>query len=262
VAREDPAAAERLLLKYARVPTPKTDAEKLFGLGGSFGLNLSKEFIEFQVAKLKAACYALIAETALPRDSAATRHALGEAIELVKPLHEGFVYPLSDDYHGPAVLMAMLIPIAQETDPPLAREAMWRALSVRVSASGESGEREKIDLDICLLANLVRYFDRDVAESLMEPVLARVRARTFAGITPYYSFTRWLALESPERALAWADSLCDRPSWNGGNPRESTRQVIANILSNTDDAGNVPGERLKRELAGVQSAYGIYVNRD
>ena len=124
LARHDPAAAERILLKYVHVPEPKTDAERMFGLGGSFNLNLSKEFIEFQVAKLKATCYALIAEAAVAHDLAAARHALTASIELVKPLREGFVYPFSQEYHGPSVLMAMLVPTAERIDPALARESL------------------------------------------------------------------------------------------------------------------------------------------
>jgi hypothetical protein len=262
LARHDPAAAERVLLKYARVPQPKTDAEKMFGLGGSFGLSLSKEFIDFQVIKLKATCYRLIAESALARDPAAARHALIEAIELVKPLREGFIYPMSQDYHGPAVLMAMLVPVAERIDPALAREACWRALSLRVAASGESLEREKIDSDTCLLANLLGCYDREIAESLLEPVLARARSRTFAGIVPYYWVTRWLTLDSPERALAWADTLGELPSWNGGQPRAITRQVVANVLSNAGNIESDPRERVKSELASVQNAYGVYVERD
>jgi hypothetical protein len=262
LARHDPAAAERVLLKYARVPQPKTDAEKMFGLGGSFGLNLSKEFIEFQVTKLKATCYGLIAEGALARDPTAARHALSESIELVKPLREGFIYPMSQDYHGPALLLAMLVPVAERIDPALAREACWRALSLRVTASGESRDREKIDVDTCLLANLLGCFNREIAESLMEPVLARSRSRTFAGIIPYYWMTRRLTLDSPERALAWADSLSDLPAWNGGLPREVTKQLIANMLSNVDNAESDPSERVKSELTSVQNAYGVYVERD
>jgi hypothetical protein len=262
VARQDAAAAERLLLKYARVPQPKTDAERMFGLGGSFGLNLTKEFIEFQVAKLKAMCYAVIAEAALAHDPTAARHALNESIELVKPMREGFLYPMSQDYHGPAVLMALLVPVTERIDPALARELFWRALSLRVSASAELRDREKFDIDTCLLANLVRYYDREIAESLLEPILERARSRTFAGVTPYYWFTRSLTLDSPERALAWSDSLCELPSLDGALQREITKQVIANVLSSNSKAEGDRRQSLESELASVRGAYGVYVDRD
>ena len=262
VARQDPAAAERLLLKYAQVPQPKTDAEKMFGLGGSFGLNLSKEFIEFQVAKLKATCYGLIAEGALARDQAAARHALSEAIELVKPLREGFIYPMSQEYHGPAMLMAMLVPVAQRLDPALAREVFWRALSVRVAATGESREREKIDVDTCLLANIIRHFDREIAASLMEPVLVRAGSRSFAGMGFYYWMLRAQTLESPDRAMKWADSFCDLPSLDGTVPRDAARRAIANIVALPANWEGDQSQRLQDDLGAVQNFYGVYVDRN
>ena len=204
----------------------------------------------------------LIADGALARDPAAARHALTESIELVKPLREGFICPMLQDYHGPALLMAMLVPVAERIDLALAREAFWRALSLRVSASGEGRDREKIDVDTCLLANLLGYYDREIAESLMKPVLARSRSRTFAGIIPYYWMTRWLILDSPDRALVWADSLSDLPAWNGGLPREVTKQSIANMLTRTDNTESNPDVRVKSELTIVQNAYGAYVERD
>jgi hypothetical protein len=54
------------------------------------------------------------------RDPAAARHALSQSIEFVKPLRAGFVYPMSEFYHSPAVLMALLVPTAERIDPALA----------------------------------------------------------------------------------------------------------------------------------------------
>jgi hypothetical protein len=258
VARRDPAAAERLLLKYARVPQPKTDVEKMFGIGGSFGLNLSKEFIEFQVTKLKAGCYGLIAEGCAAHDAAAARHALAESIDLIEPLRAGFVHPMMEYYHSPAVLMALLVPTAERIDPALAREIFWRALSLRIAMTGENHERHMLDIDTCLLANLVAFYDRSLGASLLEPVVSRTRSRTFAGFAPYYWMIRSLTLDSPERALAWTDSLCERPTWNGFQVRESARQVIASVLSSArSDTDRT--QKLQSELENVRSVYGIYV---
>jgi hypothetical protein len=262
LARHDPAAAERILLKYVHVPEPKTDAERMFGLGGSFGLNLSKEFIEFQVAKLKATCYALIAEAAVAHDPAAARHALTASIELVKPLREGFIYPFSQEYHGPSVQMAMLVPIAERIDPALAREVFWRALSLRIAQSGESRERGLVDNDTCVLANLVRLYDRPIAASLLDPVLARTRSRTFGGLASYYWVIRSLTLDSPDRALAWVDSFSDLPTWNGSQAQNSVKQVIASVLSNAEDWDSNRSQELQNALRNARNAYGIYVDRD
>jgi Carboxypeptidase regulatory-like domain len=262
VARQDPAAAERLLLKYARLPQPKTDAEKLFGLGGSFGLNLSKEFIEFQITKLKATCYGVIADAAVAHDPAAARHALMESVELLKPLRAGYIYPTTQYYHAPAVLMAVLVPTAERLDPALAREIFWRALSLRIAMMGESNEREMLDVDTCLLADLVRFYDRPLAESLLDPVLVRTRSRTFAGLGGFFWLVRALTRDSLDRALAFADSLSELPAWNGSLMRDNARQIIASALSYDGYWDSDPNQRLQGDLMLVRSVYGVYVDQD
>jgi hypothetical protein len=262
VAREDPAAAERLLLKYARLPQPKTDAEKLFGLGGSFGLNLSQEFLEFQIVKLKAVCHGLIAEGAMANNSAAARHALSQSIELVKPLRAGFVYPTTEFYQSPAVLMALLVPTAERIDPALAREVFWRALSLRIAMSDESHERDMLDIDTCLLANLVRFYDQPLAKFLLDPVFSRARLRTYSGMAPYYWALRSVTLASPERALAWADSLGgELRNWDGSLARDSARNVIASTLW-VDDYWDADRSQRHAQRAVPGAEYGVYRNRD
>ena len=46
-------------------------------------------------------------------DPVAARHALAESIDLIEPLRAGFVHPLMEFYHSPAVLMALLVPTAE-----------------------------------------------------------------------------------------------------------------------------------------------------
>jgi hypothetical protein len=38
--------------------------------------------------------------------------------------------------------------------------------------------------------------------------------------------------------------------------------VVANVLSNAGNTESDPRERVKSELASVQNAYGVYVERD
>jgi hypothetical protein len=262
VARVDPAAAERLLLKFAQVPQPKTDAEKMFGIGGSFGLNLSKEFLEFQVTKLKAGCYSLIAEGAAVRDLAAARRAVEQGIALVKPLRTGYLYPTSQFYHTPAGLMALFVPVADRFDPALAREVFWRALSLQVALPGESHERDMLDIDTSQLAGLVRFYDRPLSERLLAPLAARARARSFSGTPANFWVVRALGLDSPERGVAFADSLCDLPDSEGSTPRATAEQVVAGMLSASDDWEATREKRLQTALAGLRSVYGLYVNED
>jgi hypothetical protein len=262
VARVDPAAAERLLLKFAQVPQPKTDAEKMFGIGGSFGLNLSKEFIEFQVTKLKAGCYSLIAEGAAVRDPAAARRAVEQGIALVKPLRTGYLYPTSQFYHTPVGLMALFVPVADRLDPALAREVFWRALSLRVALPGESQERDMLEIDTSQLAGLVRFYDRPLAELMLAPLVARTRGRSFSGAPANFWVVRALGLDSPQRAVAFADSLCDLPDSEGTSPRATAEQVIAGILSTGDNWDASREKRLENALAGLRSVYSLYVNEN
>ncbi len=262
VARVDPAAAERLLLKFAQVPEPKTDAEKMFGIGGSFGLNLSKEFLEFQVTKLKAGCYSLIAEGAAAREPAAARRTVEQGIALVKPLRTGYLYPTSQFYHTPAGLMGLFVPVADRFDPALAGEVFWRALSLQVVLPGESHERDMLDIDTSQLAGLVRFYDRPLSERLLAPLAARARARSFSGTPANFWVVRALGLDSPERGVAFADSLCDLPDSEGSSPRATAEQVIAGMLSTGDNWDASREKRLEAALANLRSVYGLYVNED
>jgi hypothetical protein len=262
VAKVDPAAAERLSLKFSQVPQPKTDAEKMFGIGGSFGLNLSKEFIEFQVTKLKAGCYSLIAEGAAAHDPVAARRALEQGIALVKPLRTGYLYPTSQFYHTPAGLMALFVPVADRIDPALAREVFWRTLSLRVALPGESHERDMLEIDTSQLAGLVRFYDRPLAELMLAPLVARTRGRSFSGAAANFWVVRALGLDSPERAVAFVDSLCDLADAQGSSPRATAEQVIAGVLSAGATWDDSREKRLHAALGGLRSVYGFYVNEE
>ncbi len=262
VARVDPAAAERILLKYAQVPQPKSDAEKMFGLGGSFGLNLTKEFIEFEVHKLQGGLYSVIAQAAAAHDPAAARHALDQGIALVEPMRAGYLYPTTQFYHTPAGLMALFVPVADRLDPALARELIWRALSLRVALPGESHERDMLDLDTSQLAGLVRFYDRPLAELLLAPLAARAQARSFSGTAANFWIVRAIALDSPERAVALADSLSDLADAEGSSPRATAQQVVAGTLSTAENWDASREKRLQVALGGLRSVYGLYVSEE
>ena len=185
MARHDPAAAERILVKYAQPPQAKSDAESIFGLGGGLFGNFSKELIDFQVLKVKAVCYGLLADAAAKRDPAAARHAVLQAVELLKPLRAGFVHPANQFYHTPAGMMVQLIPVAERIDPALANEIFWRTLSLRISMSGESFDRLMLDIDTPDLVNILRFYDERLAAGLLEPILSRLVKRSYSGMPTY-----------------------------------------------------------------------------
>jgi len=262
VARHDPAAAERILLKFARLPQAQTAAESVFGLaGGMFG-NLSQELIEFQVLKVKAVCYGLIADAATRHDPPAARRALLKSVELLRPLRTGFVHPATQFYHSPAVLMAMAIPVAERVDPALANEIFWRALSLRIVLSGESHERQMLDIDTPELVDIVKFYDAPLAADLLEPVLARTISRSYSGMPRYIWAIRSLALLDPQRAISFPNSLSELPGWDGSSARDSATQFVANVLGNDALWDEDINRRLKSAMLRVWNVYGAYVDAD
>jgi hypothetical protein len=262
VARRDPAAAERLLLKFANPPQAQSDAESVFGLGGGLFGNLSKDLIDFEVLKVKAICYGLLAEAALGHDPAAARHALLQAVELIRPQRTGFVHPANQFYHTPAGLMIQLVPIAERVDPALANEIYWRALSLRISMSGESFERLMLDVDTPDVLNLVRFYDEPLAVRLLEPVLSRLVSETYSGMPTYIWCIQTLTLLDPQRAIAFPGTLSGQPGWDGTSPRNSATQIIASVLTNDSLWDKKVDRRIKNQLARVHNVYGAYIDLD
>jgi hypothetical protein len=257
VARRNPAAAERILLKFARPPQAQSDAESIFGLGSSMFDNFSKELIDFQIFKVKAICYGLIADAAAKRDPAVARHALLQAIEIIRPLRAGFVHPANQFYHTPSGLMTLLIPVAERVDRALANEIFWRALSLRISLAGESYDRLMLDVDTPDLVDIVQFYDESVAAVVLEPILSRVVSRSYSGIRMYVWPIRSLTMLDPERAIAFPQLLSDRPGWDGSRPRDAANQAIANVLASPWDKD--VSRRLNSQLTAMRNVYGAYV---
>ncbi|HUE14903.1 MAG TPA: carboxypeptidase-like regulatory domain-containing protein [Planctomycetaceae bacterium] len=262
VARRDPAAAERILIKFARPPQAQSDAESVFGLAGSMFGNFSKELIDFQVTKVKAVCYGLIAEAAAKRDPAAARRALLQSVELLRPMRTGFVHPQSHFYHSPAVLMAMLVPVADRVDPPIANEIFWRALSLRISMTGESYDRVMFDVDVPDLVNIVKFYDEPLAAGLLEPVLSRLISRSYSGMQAYVWGIQSLTLMDPARAIDFPNSLSELPGWDDSSARDSAIQFVANALASAALWDKDLDRRLHHQLGGVRNEYGVYLNLD
>jgi hypothetical protein len=262
VARHDPAAAERILIKFARPPQAQSAAESVFGLAGGLFGNLSQELIEFEVLKIKAACYGLIADAAAKHDPPAARRALVKGVELLRPLRTGFVHPATQFYHSPAVLMAMLIPVAERVDPALANEIFWRALSLRIAMSGENYERQMLDTDTPELVDIVKFYDEPLAVDLLEPVLSRTRSRSYSGMPTYIWAIRSMALLDSERAVLFPNSLSDLPDWDGSLPRVSATRFVASLLANSSLWDKDVSRRLRNELASVRNVYDAYVSED
>jgi hypothetical protein len=158
--------------------------------------------------------------------------------------------------------MALFVPVADRIDPALAREVFWRTLSLRVALPGESHERDMLEIDTSQLASLVRFYDRPLAELMLAPLVARTRGRSFSGAAANFWVVRALGLDSPERAVAFVDSLCDLADAEGSSPRATAEQVIAGVLSAGATWDDSREKRLHAALGGLRSVYGFYVNED
>jgi hypothetical protein len=261
MARKDPAAAERILTRFARPPKPQSDADSIFGLGGGM-FNLSKEVIDFQVLKVKAACYGLIADAAAKRDREAARHAILQAVELIRPLRQGVLHPTDRFYHTPAGLMVMLVPVAERIDPALANEIFWRAISLRSSTTGESYERLMLDAEAPYLVNIIKFHDEALADELLNPLLARMIARSYSGMPTYIWSIQSLTLMHPEKAIDFAELLSDLSGWNGLSPRTTARQIVINVLTSPGLWDKDPARRLRAELSSLRNAYDVYLESE
>lgn len=261
VARKDPAAAERILARFARPPKAQSDADSIFGLGGGM-FNLSKEVIDFQVLKVKAACFGLIADASAKRDRQAARHALLQAVELIKPLRQGVLHPTDRFYHTPAGLMVMLVPVAERIDAALANEIFWRAISLRSSMAGESYERLMLDAETPYLVNIIKFYDAELADELLKPSLARVIARSYSGMPTYGWSIQSLTQMHPEQAIDFPNQLSDLPGWSGYSPRDSAQQTVISVLTSPSLWDKDPALRLRAELSSLRNAYNVYLDAE
>ncbi len=119
-----------------------------------------------------------------------------------------------------------------------------------------------LDIDTSQLASLVRFYDRPLAELLLAPLAARAQARSFSGTAANFWIVRAIALDSPERAFALADSLSDLGDAEGSSPRATARQVIAGALSTAELWDASREKRLQVALGGLRSVYGLYVSEE
>lgn len=224
--------------------------------------NLSKEVIDFQVLKVKAACFGLIADASAKRDRQAARHALLQAVELIKPLRQGVLHPTDRFYHTPAGLMVMLVPVAERIDAALANEIFWRAISLRSSMAGESYERLMLDAETPYLVNIIRFYDAELADELLKPSLARVIARSYSGMPTYGWSIQSLTQMHPEQAIDFPNQLSDLPGWSGYSPRDSAQQTVISVLTSPSLWDKDPALRLRAELSSLRNAYNVYLDAE
>jgi hypothetical protein len=83
---------------------------------------------------------------------------------------------------APPVTAAWLLPIAEQIDPQLGPECLWRSLALRAPPRrGDVNDRAaEIELE---LAKMLARYDRSLARALAEPLAARLPASTHPAMT-------------------------------------------------------------------------------
>lgn len=174
-------------------------------------------------------------------DPAAARKLLREIVrdELPRAAMDDDFEPFGFLLSAP-ILAAWVLPIAEQVDPQLGRECLWRSLSLRAPRP----RRDKLDdedaaLDIELAMMLGRY-DRDVARSLLAPQVAHLAELTrcaSAGGNSQHARAAF-AQASSETSKILAAALYIDPRWSAelfeGLPKgetESQRRFHAWIRS-------------------------------
>lgn len=131
--------------------------------------------------------------------------------------------------YSPAAVAAVLIPVAERTDPQLVPGSFWRALSFRTpKTSGPPEFDPGIITDVQLAVMLARY-DRAVARFLLDPLVgpdAPASVRFVARGLPYAA----AAIIDPRWAIGLVDALPDNADLKA-EPKNAARLAVAKVLS-------------------------------
>jgi RNA polymerase sigma factor (sigma-70 family) len=177
-----------------------------------------------------------------PNEKARAYGVMAQALVGTKParavelLHQGFavldahVTSGKDRFNGvsnAAVTGAALLPVAEQLDPHLVPEFVWRTLSLRTPPPRDGNERrfaEAADIDLALM--LARY-DRALARRLLEPRVGK--AAEFLQTGPTRALIPALAAVDPKWAVEVFDGLPDTLK-----EREGTRLAKAISLGDAE----------------------------
>ena len=140
----------------------------------------------------------------------------------------------SSSLYNTTSIAGVLLPVAERIDPGLVDEYLWRSLAMRQPKPWEtnpSGGNEYANLQLAMM--LARY-DRPIARSLVEP---HVRGTSTSPV--YFSSRGELhaaaAAIDPQWAVALVEAIPDDPDLKIGNPKNSARLAVANVLGRAGD---------------------------
>jgi hypothetical protein len=124
-------------------------------------------------------------------------------------------------YHAAAVA-GLLLPVAEQIDPTLVSEFLWRTLALRLRPDPQHTERNGMESDaIGVLALVVGRYDRAEALALIEEAGKQPRTEAYSGRGYTYLAA---ALADPKRAVALIEQLVDERN------KDHTRDSVAGLL--------------------------------
>jgi hypothetical protein len=153
------------------------------------------------------------------RDPAAASQAFWQAIDGIdRLLKEGALYQAMRGCQG------LVLPLVEQIDPALVPELFWRAVASRPPAGNP---RTVVPETMINLAVLLKYYDRDVAATLFEPVRAEIEQTENVDLAAggwQTQFEAWSLLD-PRAAVARLEQLPIPKDLN-----TSARDVVATML--------------------------------
>ncbi len=158
---------------------------------------------------------------------------LTSAFELLERLPLGTAAKPAS-YYRPALVAAVLLPVAERIDPKLVDEYLWRSLAMRLPKPSEpdpSGRTTEAEVQ---LATAMARYDRTIARSLIEPLVQGDGA-----VRAYLSrrgelYAAAVAID-PKWAVAVVEKLPDDPDTKMQHPKNFARLVVASVLGRVGD---------------------------
>ncbi len=159
----------------------------------------------------------------------AAREVLASAYEsLERSSH--IIQPKPNSLYYFCSVAAALLPVAEQVDPGLVDEYLWRSLAMRRPHPWEADLNGRMpgQADAPLAMMLARY-DRAIAHSLVEP-LARDTGPAHAYFSNRGELHAAAAAIDPKWAVALVEAMADDPDLKLQSPKNSARLAVANVL--------------------------------
>ena len=182
----------------------------------------------------KAQAHAVMAQALAKAQPAVARQLLERAFKVLEESIKEGKSPFIAQRHAPSVAAAFL-PVAEQIDPQLIEEFLWRAISLRQPGLAENGstsqdrpQSEQPNVEDVHLALVLARYDRALADALFAHRLEADRRAAFDGMGNAGRTDRGRNVRSPA-------GRSDCRGASGRRGQEPSSQSVANFLVRDDD---------------------------